>query len=202
MNWLHPLSVFNYVRDQAFPDPAKKAMGPLNEIPGTIKPYYNPYIEAGGRALPQLESQYTQLLSDPNAIISRLGAGYTQSPGYKYKLGQGEQEIGNAYAAGGLLGTPGHQQEAGRLAENLASEDYDKYLQNAEGLYGMGLTGEQGLATGGYTAGSSLAEQLAQVLSGKSGLQYAGQANRNAMTGNLINGIIAALVKGGASGAG
>ncbi len=208
-----------------FPNPADKAQGPLGQIPGTISPYYNPYIQAGQGALGQLQGQYgnllqnggqvqgqyNQMMQDPNSIISRIGAGYHQSPGYQWQLGQGEQAINNANAAGGMLGTPQHQQQAGQLAENLGNQDYQNYLQQglglynqgvqgAQGLYGAGLQGLQGLNTGGQNASSELAQALAQALSQQSGLQYSGQANQNQMTGGLLGNIFGMFGGGGNAG--
>lgn len=199
MSWLNPLNMVSDIRNALFPDPSKKAMPYLNQIPGAIKPYYDPFINAGNRALPQLETQYNQLMTDPNAIINRIAAGYKQSPGYQWRMNQGMQGIKNAEAAGGMLGTPEHEQEAATLAENLAGQDYNDYMTRELGLYGTGLQGESGLLEKGYGASGSLADALAQVLAGKSGLAYSGTASLNNMTGSLINGIIAALAKQGAA---
>ena len=114
------------VLDFLFDDPSKAAQPYLNKIPGTITPYYQPSINAGNQALPGLQAQYGQMMNDPNGIISRLGAGYHQSPGYQFKLGQGESAINNAQAAGGMAGTGQHQQQAGELAGHLADQDFQE----------------------------------------------------------------------------
>jgi hypothetical protein len=187
MGWLnHPIDSF---KNTLFPNPAKDAMGYLDQIPGQIKPYYDPYINAGGRQLGNIEGEFGKLINDPNEIIRRIGSGYKQSPGYDWKVQQGQQGVNNAQAAGGMVGTPQHEQESAQMLEGIASQDYNDYMKNALGLYGTGLSGEQDIMHQGYNASSSLADQLAQVLAGKSGLSYAGQANQNNMTGNLLNAI-------------
>lgn len=178
-------------------DPSKAAQPYLNKIPGTISPYYQPYINAGNQALPGLQNMYNQMMQDPNAIISRLGAGYQQSPGYQWQLGQGQQAINNAAAAGGMAGSPMHQQQAGQLATNLANQDYESYLNHVLGLLGGGLTGQQGMAQMGYGASNDLATNLAQQLMSQANLAYAGTANRNQSTGGLLGGVMGMFGGGG-----
>lgn len=177
-------------------DPEDEAKKYLNQIPGQIKPYYEPYIQGGNWAQPELQKQFGQLMSDPNAVISRLGAGYKASPGYQWRLGQGEAAINNANAAGGMLGTNQHQQQAGKLAGDLADQDYQNYLNSAMGLYGTGLSGAQDMAHQGLTAGSDLATSLANLLQGKAGLGYKGAANENQSNSDLMSSIMAALTSG------
>lgn len=179
--------------NQLFPNPAKGAMQGLNQIPNTIKPYYDPYVKAGEWATPQLQQHFGQMLQDPNGIISKLGAGYQKSPGYDWRMQQGEQAINNANAAGGLLGTPQHQQQAGELAGHLADQDYQDYLKSVLGVYGMGAQGTQQLSQQGQQGASDLATSLAQSLMSQSNLRYAGQANQNQMTGGLIGNLLSLL---------
>lgn len=177
-------------------NPEDEARKNLNQIPGTIKPYYEPYIQGGNWAMPQLQQQFGQLMSDPNAVISRLGAGYKESPGYKWRLGQGEAAINNANAAGGMLGTNQHQQQAGKLAGDLADQDYQNYLNSAMGLYGTGLSGAQDMAHQGQQAGGDLATSLGNLLQTQAGLGYKGAANQNQSNSDLISSLMAALTSG------
>jgi hypothetical protein len=160
-------------------NPADAAMPYFNQVPGTMSPFYEPYINAGNRALPNLENTYNQMLSDPNAIISRLGAGYTKSPGYDWRLGQGEKAINQAQAAGGMAGSPQHQQLAGQYAENMAGDDYNNYLNQVLGLFGGGVSGMSGLNTQGFQASNELAQSLANNLMTQGQLKYQGQAGQN-----------------------
>lgn len=163
-------------------DASKKSMKYLNKIPSTISPYYDPYINAGNEALPTLQNQYGQLANDPGAKYSELGAGYESSPGYNFALQQALSASGNASAAGGMAGSPMHEQQNMDVASNMASRDYDEYMRQVMGLYGTGLQGEQGLYNTGYGASDTLAKMLAENLQNQAGLSYSGAANKNMNT--------------------
>jgi hypothetical protein len=187
-------------------DPSKGAMKYLNQIPGMANNIYNPYIQAGQAQLPGLEEQYSMLMNDPGARMNQIGAGYQQSPGYQFAVQQALQGSGNAAAAGGMAGSPQHEQQNMTLANNLANQDYNQYLQNALGLYGEGLQGSQGLYSMGYGASNALADMLANAYGSQANLAYAGAANQNqargGMFGNMAGLGMAALMApatGGAS---
>lgn len=163
-------------------DPSKKSMKYLNKIPGTVSPYYDPFINAGNEALPTLQNQYGQLTNDPGAKYAELGQGYQSSPGYNFALQQALSASGNAAAAGGMAGSPMHEQQNMDVASNMANRDYDEYMRQVMGLYGTGLEGEQGLYNTGYRASDTLAKMLADNLQSQAGLSYAGTANKNANT--------------------
>lgn len=166
----------------------------LDQIPDQLKQYLMPYINAGAGAIPRLNDlsgEYENLYKDPNAIISRIGGGYKQSPGYQWKLNQGENAITNAAAAGGYAGTGEHQQRAGQLAHDLADQDYNDYMKNALGIFGTGLEGrtgiEQGLFKTGANTGGDLAMSLANILKGKAGLNYQRGQNQTKQNNDLFS---------------
>lgn len=166
----------------------------LEQIPDQLKQYLMPYLKAGEGALPHLNdisNEYQNIYKDPNSIISRLGSGYKQSPGYQWKLNQGENAINNAEAAGGMIGTGEHQQKAGQLAENLADQDFGDYLDKAIGLFSGGLTGrtgiEQGIYGRGANAAGDLAASLANLLNEKAGLSYQRGKNQNQQSSDLFS---------------
>ena len=177
-------------------DPMKEANKYYDQIPGMMKPYYDPYVQAGQHQIPGLVMMNILISAkDPGSIIARLAGGYQKSPGYNFQLGEGERAIGNAAAAGGMAGTAQHQQQAGTMANNLANQDFQQYLQQAMGLYGRGLGGKEGLMDQGYKAGSSLSENLAQLLGRKGDLAYKERAfldkqkNNNGMWNNIFGGL-------------
>lgn len=174
-------------------NPADSANDYLSQIPGTIKPYYQDYIDRGKRLSPILEEQFGGMLNDPGALYNRLGQGYTQSPGYKWRLGQGEEAINNAMASRGMSGTPEHGQRAGQLAEDMAGADFDKYLGHLLGIYQGGLTGMSGLQGQGFDASKELATNLANALSGQANYAYAGQAAQNAADAQGMNNFFSGL---------
>lgn len=170
-------------------NPANAAMPYLDQIPGTLKPYYDPYINAGKTSLGNLMGQY-QSLMNPESIMKMLGSGYQQSPGYQFNMNQGMNAINSAAASGGMLGTPSHQQQAGSMASNLASQDYNNYFNNAMGLYGRGLSGQEGINQTGYSASDSLAQALAANLMNQGNMAYLGQANQNQSRGDLFGTLV------------
>ncbi len=171
-------------------DPSKGAMKYLNKIPGMAQNAYNPYIQAGQNQLPGLEDQYSQLMNDPGARMNQIGSGYQESPGYQFAVQQALQGSGNAAAAGGMAGSPQHEQQNMTLANNLANQDYNQYMQNALGLYGEGLQGSQGLYNTGYNASNQLADMLANTYGSQANLSYAGAANKNAANSGFWGGLM------------
>lgn len=162
-------------------DPSKEANKYLKQIPGTITPYYDPYIQAGNRALPNLESQYGKMTSDPGALYAELGKGYKQSPGYDFALKQALGSANSAAAGGGMAGSPMHEQWAMDTSSGLASRDFDKYMQSILGLYGAGLGGEEGLYKTGFGASDALSKQLSDNLQNQASNASAGAQWKNKM---------------------
>lgn len=171
-------------------NPAKSAMPYLDQIPGQVSPYYQPYQQAGAGALADLQKQYGSLLNDPGAMYKKFGEGYQQSPGYQFKLQQGLDAANNASAMGGQLGTPQHQQLDTQVTQGIANQDFNDYMQNIMGLYGQGLQGEQGLNTMGYGANTDYAQMLAQLGGNKAQYAFGGQAGQNQMNSQSMSNLM------------
>ncbi len=187
-------------------NPGDEANKILGGIPGQVSPYLDPYMNAGKSALPGYQDMMAQLMKDPTQFMKMLGQGYQKSPGYDFNLQQGQNAITNANASGGMLGTPQHEQQAGQMATNLASQDYNQYMQNIMKMFGMGAEGTSNVVQGGQKAASSLADMIAQVLGQQAAYKYAGTAGENEKKssgfGNLLGGIgtIAGSIYGGPAG--
>jgi len=192
-------------------DPFKEANKYLDQIPDELKQYLMPYIKWGKQAhhkLNDLSNEYRSEYEDPNAIISRIGAGYKESPGYQWRLNQGENAINNAAATNGMAGTAQHQQQAGELADNLASQDYETFLNHALGLRSEGLTGrgdiEKGFFNTGAGASGSLAASLANLLKSRAYLGYENAKNKNKQLNDALSSVFSmgGSMGGGAGGGG
>jgi hypothetical protein len=185
-------SIFDprWALDQAFPDPSRDAGKYLDKIPGQTNKYNEPFFNAGAGQLPQLQDIYQRLLSNPDEIMKMLGQGYQQSPGYQWNLKQGTEAINNANAAGGMLGTPQHEQMAAEMATGLASQDYQKFMDHIMQLFSGGVTGSQTMANQGQAAGNDMANRIAEYLKNQATLKYTGQQSRNDMTGSLLGGAL------------
>jgi len=116
-------------------------MGQQNESPGYQGPTPGSYLEQIPDILKKYMGQYQGMMEDPTGIMSKFGSKFQASPGYQYQLGQGQQAIGQAAAAGGMAGSPMQQQQSAQMAEGLANQDYYNFLNKALGLYGTGAQG-------------------------------------------------------------
>ncbi len=162
-------------------NPANAAQPYLNQIPGMMQGYMNPYINAGNWALPQLQNQYSQLTNNPGGFINQMGTNFQKSPGYQFQYNQALNGINNAAAAGGMAGSPQEQQQMATVASGLANQDYYNWMNHAMGAYGQGLNGLQGMYQGGMQSANNLSTNLAQSLMSQANLAYAGAANQNEM---------------------
>lgn len=177
-------------------NPANAANPYLDQIPGQMKQYYQPYMDAGNSAMSSLQGEYGKLMGDPASMYNKFAEGYKESPGYKFKLDQAMNAARNASAAGGMLGTPQDQQQAMQTATGIADQDFNDYMSQISGLYGKGLEGEQGIENQGFDANTSFANMLAQILGQKGMNAFTGQQGQNQANSqnwsNLFSGIGAA----------
>ena len=180
-------------------NPADAAMPYLNQVEGKMKPYYQPYISAGQSALPELQKQYQSLMSNPGALMQQIGQGYQASPGYDWQKNEALQAGNNAAAAGGMLGSAAHQQNAQTTASGLANQDYYNYLNHALNQYSTGLGGMGQINEQGYKASSGMADNLATALMNQAQMAYAGGANANADSNSMFGGLgsLAGMAFGG-----
>lgn len=162
-------------------DPSKASKKYLDKVPGTITPYYEPFINAGKNQLPGLEEQYGNLMNDPGAMLNKFGESYQKSPGFDFALQQALQGAGNAAAAGGMAGSPMHEQQNMGLATNLANQDYNNYLSNAMSMYGKGLSGSQDLYGKGMSSSDALARMLEDNLNSQASNAFGGAQWKNKM---------------------
>lgn len=180
-----------------YKNPADSAMGYMDQIPGQLEKYMNPYIQAGQRQGAGLEGQYGQLMNDPGGRMNQIGQSYQQSPGFKFALQQALQGGNHAAAAGGMAGSPQHEQQNMQLATNMANQDYNQWMQNALGMYGRGMSGSENMYNTGARTGMAMGEDMASMMANKAKLAYEGQNAENqhegGMWGNLMGAAATAL---------
>lgn len=173
-------------------DPYKDAGKYLNQVPDIYKKYLGPYAQEGINDLPFLRSQYGQLVNDPGGFIDRMGAGYKESPGFKYNVQEATRAANQAAAAGGMLGTPAEQAALAKRVSGMASQDYNDYLNHVLGAYGQGLSGYGHLEDQGFDASGQMANSLANYLASRAKLAEAqGQSNQQKWGG--IGGFLGSL---------
>jgi hypothetical protein len=171
-------------------NPADAASRMIGQIPGQTNQYYDPFFQAGKSQLPGLEQQYGSLMNDPGSKLNEIGSHYQQSPGFQFALQQALGGAGHAAAAGGMAGSPQHEQQNMGVATGLANQDYNNWRGQATGLYQSGLGGSQNLAQMGAGAGQSQADMISQALAQQGNLAYQGQKykNENNPWGNILGG--------------
>jgi len=134
-----------------------------------------PWMDAGRNALARLQ--------DPNA--------FTASPGYGFRLQQGQQAVNaNAGARGGLFS--GNALRAlTDYNQNSASAEYGNWWNQQSGLAGLG----QNSANAVGAAGANAANNTSNILIGAGDARASGiQGQSNALTGTLTG--LSALVPG------
>ncbi len=194
-------SNFNPLNLMRREDPQKQANKYLNQIPGIGQKYYNPFIESGKKAGGILEGEYGKLLN-PGSFIDDIMKNFSTSKGATYERNELGRGIGATAAAGGFAGTPEHQKEYGEMAGNIMSKDMQQYLQNALGVYGMGLGGEHDIYGKGYEATGSLSDMLAGNLASQGGLAFQNASQTNASRDSFMNSLMKALSQGFGANAG
>jgi hypothetical protein len=182
-------------------NPADSAMPYLNQISGVGHQYYDPYVNQGLAAGQKAQDQYDTLMNDPTGFINKLMESYKPSEGYQFQKDELTRGMGNTAAAGGFAGTNYDQMQQAQGVQGLLSKDMQQYLQNALGIYGTGLEGEQGIANQGFQASGSLADYLGSNLGQQGQLAFQGKAQQNANKTSMINSLIKALGMAGGMGA-
>jgi hypothetical protein len=155
---------------------------------------FDPYIQQGQQAYGQLNPIYSQMASDPAAMLEQLMGQYQESPASKAMRDKAVQAAANTAAAGGMRGSFQDQEGESQLANMLMQQDMQQWLNNAMGVQGRGLGGLSDFYNKGYGASSD----LANVYGSRAGLGFQGQSQQNQRLQDIIN----ALIKGGSQAAG
>ncbi len=161
-------------------------MSILGQIPTQLKPYYQPYLDAGTQAIPKLETQYNNLLTNPGDVFNTMGQSFQQSPGFDFAMQQALQSSNQAAAAGGMAGSPEHEQENQTVATGLANQDYYNYMNHVTGLYNEGLHGEQEMMHQGLGATQDLTSQIAQTLAAQAALKAKQEASKTSAESDIF----------------
>lgn len=158
------------------------------------------HSESGNQAYPWLQQQYGGQvgtgLGANNAIANLLGLGdsqagadafnaYKNSAGYQSALTAGTDAIMGNKAAGGLLQSGSALRGISRFGSDLASQYYDKYLNNLLGLSNQGLQAGSLISGAGQYSKSDSSSQSTGSSTGSSSSKPG--------IGGLIGGIASAI---------
>lgn len=139
--------------------------------------YQRPYEEAGRSGLNLLQ-QY--LTGDPTSTQARL----EQSPGYQFRLNQGQNSIQNLLASRGGLKSGAAMKALEEYAQGTASQEFGNQVGYLQGLAGIGQNASIAMSNAEMQAGSNMANASQQGILG----QGMAMANRDAQMGNIIGG--------------
>ena len=170
-----------------YQNPADSAMPYMEQIPGTITPYYQPYIDWGQQAGNSMAQQYGEMATNPQDYYNSMMSGYTESPAYQYNYDQAMQQQQGAAAAGGYTGTYYDQQQQAKNSTGLLAQDQQQYYNNVTGAQRYGLQGQSHMFDTGYKASNTLATMLGQNLAEEAGLQYKGTSFEDQMKAQQRN---------------
>ena len=154
-------------------------------------------FRVGGRTFNTMAE--AQKYANQNARGASEYQGFTATPGYQFRVDEGNNAINAMAGARGGLVSGATMQALQERGQNLATEEYGNYMNRLSGLTGMGMSaaGNQASAGANYASGASnaLANQGNAQAAG-----YIGQSNAlmgGINTGLNIYGYQAALGKNG-----
>ena len=164
-----------------YTDPSKAAMPYLNKVPGTVTPYYDPYINSGKEALGNFSSQVGNLATPGGAIgnYNDLAKGYQESPGLQHSIQNAARTANQYAAAGGMAGSPTEQVAIANETRALSDEDFNNYMRMVSGYQTEGFGGESDIMHEGYNASQNLADILSKNLSERGAYAYGGAREKN-----------------------
>ena len=112
--------------------------------------------------------------------------GFTATPGYQFRVDEGNNAINAMAGARGGLVSGATMQALQERGQNLATEEYGNYMNRLSGLTGMGMSaaGNQASAGANYASGAS------NALANQGNAQAAGYIGQsNAMMGGINTGL-------------
>jgi hypothetical protein len=139
--------------------------------------YQQPYEEAGRSGLNLLQ-QY--LTGDPVATQARLEA----SPGYQFRLNQGQNSIQRLLASKGGLKSGAAMKALEEFAQGTASQEFGNQVGYLQGLAGIGQNAATAMGNAELMSATGMANASQQGILG----QGMAMANRDAQMGNIIGG--------------
>lgn len=168
----------------------------------------SPFQQAGVGAIGGLQGMLGQ---DPTDIVNKILGQFQQSPAEKFQSQQAQQAMQNQLASAGLSGSGEAIQRSGGLAQQLAGQGQQQFLQNVLGQRQQQMGGLESLFGGGLSAaqsGAGLLGQEGQSLAGLTGqigqAQAAGTLGKGQEQAGLFGGLgqIGGLLGGGSGGSG
>lgn len=165
----------------SYSNPATAAQPYLDNIPGYVDQYMQPFIDMGQTAGGIAQQQYGQMASDPTGYYDSLYQSYEPSDYYQYMSDQLGKTQQNTAAAGGFSGTTNDQNQQMTTQNALMNYDWNQYLEQVLGIQSGGLQGEQQMYNTGFQASNNALEGMTGYANASATNQAGGIANQNAM---------------------
>lgn len=139
-----------------------------------------PWLQAGGRAL-TAQQELMGLGGDYQNALAALA----KSPGYQFRLQQGQNALESGIAARGGMGSGKAMTAANEYGQNFASNEYTNRLNQLAALSGTGQTTSQNLGN----LGMQYAQNYGGTLQGGANAYGAAQiAGANARNSSILGG--------------
>lgn len=167
----------------------------------------DPYQQQGGAGMAALSGLLTgQQYDKENGGLKTISqqerdALFQKSPGYAFRLGEGQKAIEYSQAARGGLFSGAAVKELGNYNQGMASEEYGNYINQLAGLAGMGqnaASNQASLGVGGAQGGNQM--NLDSKMGRANGLRIRAQAWRD--VGKQTDAFVGNIAAGGGAGGG
>ena len=147
----------------------------------------NAQVDASNAAIAEQRRQYDQTRQDQmpwmaagtqavNALANPQGS-FQASPGYQFRLSEGQRDIGNSFAARGGAFSGNALKALTNYNQNMASNEYGNWWNQQSGLAGLGQTAVQGVSQAGQQTAANVGNALMQAGNARaSGIRGAGDA--------------------------
>lgn len=141
---------------------AKEASNVQQQMFETQRQDYAPYREVGQNALAQLASQYGISAPTVGGYETTGMAGFQESPGYQFALGQGINALDRSAAARGGLYSGAQGKALQEYGQGLANQEYGNYLNRLASMAGIGQSATGSTAQLGASTASNVGNALMQ----------------------------------------
>ncbi len=168
--------------------PYKDAMHQYKKYMEQAKQYQMPYLNAGNQAIGDYQS-WLGGQQDPGQFINNLMGQYQESPYANYLQQQSMNAGQNAASASGLMGSTPLMLQLQQNAGNIASGDYNNWLQSVLGINNNFGQGQQNLMNMGQNSANALSGIAGNAGQNMGQAAYGAANARNQDWGRMIGSV-------------
>lgn len=147
--------------------------GAVQNAANTAAGYYQPFLQSGTAANARLADLYG--LNGPDAQKAAFG-GFQTSPGFEFAKNQGIRALDSSAAKRGMLLSGNQQQAVQEFGTGLASQEFNRYIDDLVGQATRGQAAAQGVGQNQVDAATAYALMKAEKAN-----------NRNALYASLLD---------------